>query len=289
MKQSIIWVASYPKSGNTMIRAFLSAYFFTNKGILEDFSPLKNISSFNNFNNFNHIENFPELDFFKKNPEDISKYWEKNQHAINIKYDSEVVFFKTHNALIKHNSNYFTDNKLTKCFIYVVRDPRSIVLSSKEHYGFRDYEEAVDVLLSDKWISYVTEQPKLLPEFILSWKANFLSWQNFYAKNNKKGIILRYEDLVNNPNDTFLILINFLQKHLKFSINQKKLINSINSIHFNNLKELENKNGFYEKSKKSEKFFRKGETKEWENFLSTKLIDKINHNFKKEMEYLNYI
>ena len=89
MKQNIIWVASYPKSGNTMIRAFLSAYFFTKDGILSDFKPLRNIIPFNSFKNFSHNKNFPDLNFFKKNPEEISKYWIKNQQIINEKLTNQ--------------------------------------------------------------------------------------------------------------------------------------------------------------------------------------------------------
>ena len=289
MKQNIIWVASYPKSGNTMIRAFLSAYFFTKDGILSDFKPLRNIIPFNSFKNFSHNKNFPDLNFFKKNPEEISKYWIKNQQIINEKLKSNIIFYKTHNALVEKNLNYFTNNKQTKCFIYVVRDPRSIVLSSKHHYGFKNYEEAVEVILSDKWMSYVTENPKLLPEFILSWRTNYLSWQNFYAKNCDKGIILKYEDLVKNPENTFLLLIEFLKKHLKFSLNIEKLTNSIKSVEFNQLKQMEKEKGFNEKSKKANMFFRKGETKEWKKSLNIDLTNKINNNFKKEMTYLNYI
>ena len=43
----IIWIASYPKSGNTYIRSFLSAYYFSKDGEFE-FDLLKNIKQFQN-------------------------------------------------------------------------------------------------------------------------------------------------------------------------------------------------------------------------------------------------
>ena len=272
-----------------MIRSFLAAYFFTKDGVLNDFLPLKNIANYNAFKNYRYIKKFPDLNFFKKNPSLISEYWQINQKIINNKTDKEVVFFKTHNARIKYNSKYFTNQNLTRCFIYIVRDPRSVVLSSKIHYGFKNNDEAVKVLLSDKWLSYASEKPKLLPEFILSWKTNFLSWQNFYAKNKNNGIIIRFEDLVIDPEKFFTILIKFLANHLNFSINKNKLSNSIKSIYFDRLKSMENKIGFVEKSKKSNHFFRKGQLNEWENSLEDELKRKIIINFKKEMTYLKYI
>ena len=42
--QNIFWLASYPKSGNTMLRLFLSLYFFSEDGVLKDFKVIKNIN-----------------------------------------------------------------------------------------------------------------------------------------------------------------------------------------------------------------------------------------------------
>ena len=41
----IIWLASYPKSGNTLVRSMLSAYFFSEDG-LYNFELIKNIKQF---------------------------------------------------------------------------------------------------------------------------------------------------------------------------------------------------------------------------------------------------
>ena len=73
------------------------------------------------------------------------------------------------------------------------------------------------------------------------------------------------------------------------SSNIEKLTNSIKSVEFNQLKQMEKEKGFNEKSKKANMFFRKGETKEWKKSLNIDLTNKINNNFKKEMTYLNYI
>ena len=44
--KKFIWLASYPKSGNTMVRLFLSAYFFTKDGIIRSFDTIKHIINF---------------------------------------------------------------------------------------------------------------------------------------------------------------------------------------------------------------------------------------------------
>ena len=54
--KNIIWLASYPKSGNTLIRLFLSCYLFSKEGTLEDFNLIRNIILFNHFDIFNKIQ-----------------------------------------------------------------------------------------------------------------------------------------------------------------------------------------------------------------------------------------
>ena len=49
----IIWLASYPKSGNTYIRAFLSAYYYSKDGKF-DFSQIANIKQFPDKEFFDH-------------------------------------------------------------------------------------------------------------------------------------------------------------------------------------------------------------------------------------------
>ena len=68
----IIWLASYPKSGNTYLRAFLSAYYFSQDGKFD-------------FNQIEHIKQFPDKQFFNKKIEsaiEASKQWMPVQKQI---------------------------------------------------------------------------------------------------------------------------------------------------------------------------------------------------------------
>ena len=61
----IIWISSYPKSGNTFIRSFLSAYYYTNNGEFD-------------FNLLKFIEQFPDKQFFDgfiNDKDDAAKKW----------------------------------------------------------------------------------------------------------------------------------------------------------------------------------------------------------------------
>ena len=118
----IIWIASYPKSGNTWVRSIISSYFFSNTGEF-DFSLLK------------HISLYPGPKYFKniiQKPGDVSLFWETSQK--NIVQKKSQTFLKTHNALVALNNKNFTSEKTTLGAIYIIRDPRNILTSLKNHY-----------------------------------------------------------------------------------------------------------------------------------------------------------
>ena len=72
----IIWIASYPKSGNTMLRSMLSAYFFTEDGKFS-FNLLKNIIQFPNVNLFR------KYDIDTTNENEVLKNYVNIQKKIN--------------------------------------------------------------------------------------------------------------------------------------------------------------------------------------------------------------
>ena len=122
----IIWLASYPKSGNTWVRSIISALLFTNDGKF-------------NFGLIKNIKQFPIKEFFENftndfgNFNEIKKYWISAQEAINI--DKKVKFFKTHHLNCKIDNYNFTNSKNTLATIYIVRDPRNLVSSISNHYS----------------------------------------------------------------------------------------------------------------------------------------------------------
>ena len=116
----IIWIASYPKSGNTWIRSLLSSYLFSDDGKFS-FKLLKNIEQ---FSSKNLSLKLPEnLNYQAR----ISKSWIPSQEIIN--QDKKIHFFKTHNAICTINGNKFTDKLNTLAAIYIVRDPRNLITS----------------------------------------------------------------------------------------------------------------------------------------------------------------
>jgi hypothetical protein len=274
----IFWLASYPKSGNTWIRSLISTYENneTNDNV---FLNLRTIKKFPNTSQFKDLLNF---DLLKENKlEDkleICKKWILAQEKLN--KISNFTILKTHNFGGSYNGSWFTDEKNTCGFIYIVRDPRSVAVSSS-NYENTSIEQSVKNILNE---NLTATNPGNLLEIRSSWKNHYLSWK----RRNFSKMIVRYEDLHNDTFNCFKKILDFLKKFKNINIDENKILETIKICSFENLSLLENQKGFEEKFK-GRKFFREGRVDEWKNKLNKNLIKKIENNFYEEMKELKYL
>ena len=276
----IIWIASYPKSGNTYLRSFISSYYFSKKGKF-DFELLLNILQ------------FPSVKFVKKNLNsqlEASQNWIYNQKQF---FSGEKIqFVKTHNSLNQYQGNSFTTKDISLGSIYIVRDPRNLVTSISHHYSMK-YDQAYDKILD--------ENASLLEKsrdgdysnftFLGSWSNHYKSWKN---SKDFKTLFIKYEDLENNKYDTFKEIIKFINdlKNDKSSFDEKKFLNSINSTNFSNLRNKEENEGFEEsvtsRSGNKKRFFNLGFNNRWQKILPKSILSKINNNLQSDLNDLGY-
>tara|TARA_B100000900_G_scaffold397936_1_gene398796 strand:- start:436 stop:1281 length:846 start_codon:yes stop_codon:yes gene_type:complete len=278
----IIWLASYPKSGNTLLRSILSAYFFSDKG---DFS----------FNNLYKISQFPAVDNFLRlginieNDDEVFKNFINAQNLIN-QENTKAKFFKTHSSLSKINGCDFTDLKNTLGVIYIVRDPRNVVTSFAHHYNMT-IDEATKEMISKT--RYMTRTTKISSVFLGSWSINYNSWKKFNEKS--RYLLIKYEDLVSKKKGTLLKVFKFLESiGLSVKLDMVKLNKAIKSTDFDKMKDMEKKETFYEgvldnKTGKRKIFFNLGPKNDWRRILDEKNKEIIETNFKDEMIELDYL
>jgi len=282
----IFWIASYPKSGNTWLKALISSYYYSKDGIFSE-------------NLINHIGQFPEKKYFQefsydsKILTDTSRFWLKAQEKINT--DKKLRFFKTHNAFGSLNNQIFTNKQNSIGCIYVVRDPRNVLTSLKNHYQMKDFE-ALKWMTNEKQFIYddrnIEKEGYSSFQFISSWEINYRSWM---TQKEVPFKIVRYEDLLK---ETYLVskgIIEFINKTLNVNkkVNRNKLKNSVQSTSFNKLKSLEKKSGFSEAviSKKTNDkipFFFLGPENDWKKILTDDLKSKLNNIFEKNLKELLY-
>ena len=277
----IIWIASYPKSGNTYLRSFLASYYFSKKGKF-DFKLLMNIPQFPSIR-------FSQRDFLSFN--DAAKNWITNQ---NFFFDKQKIFFlKTHNSLNKFNNFEFTTAKETLGAIYIVRDPRNVISSMCNHYSLdtrNALEKMLDVNASLSERAANGDSSNFT--YLGSWSEHYRSWKN----NSKfKVLFIKFEDLKNDKEMIFEKIINFIEElkdNRKMEINKNKFFNSINSTNFVNLKNKENNEGFEEsymsKNGKKINFFNMGFKNDWRKLLSKEVAEKISKQLEEELKKLGY-
>ena len=122
----IVWLASYPKSGNTWVRSFISSLLYSKDGT-NDFSKLENIKQFpvrSQFQNF--IDDLQDI-------KQVYQNWSIVQNYLNL--DNKIKFIKTHHVNCKIDNFKFTDDANSIGVIYIVRDPRNVACSVKNHFS----------------------------------------------------------------------------------------------------------------------------------------------------------
>tara|TARA_B100000989_G_scaffold292478_1_gene268467 strand:- start:650 stop:1486 length:837 start_codon:yes stop_codon:yes gene_type:complete len=277
----IIWLASYPKSGNTLLRSILGSYFYSSDGEIK-------------FNDIYKIEQFPAIKHFKDINIDVSDEKKVFKNFINAQIhinekNNKLKFLKTHSSLAKINGCNFTDLKNTFAAIYIVRDPRNIVSSFAHHYDL-NIDEATDVMLdSGRWL---LRNELVFKTFLASWNINYNSWKQL----KDKVLFIKYEDLITKKKNTLIKIFKFIQKlgAEDFEIDMKKINKVIKSSDFKNMQQLEKKEDFKEGimdkvSKGRKVFFRLGPENNWRVTLDNKNRIKIETAFQYEMKELGYL
>ena len=123
-----------------------------------------------------------------------------------------------------------------------------------------------------------------------SWAENYKFWK----RNDENFLLIKYENLLKNIEAELERIVLFLKNYVSFNVNDKKLVNIINTTNFSHLKKKEqeglfNENVFSKSTNKKINFFHQGPENNWKSKLDSKIIDEINLKFKNEMIELGYL
>ena len=275
----IIWLSSYPKSGNTWVRLFLDNLLSPNK----------------EFNiNDNVIGQFPLRSHFLNlsdnidNQDEFAKNCIKAQQKVNL--ENTLKIFKTHNAFWnwRGGEHTFTDEINTLGVIYIVRDPRNIITSVLNYFHKKNYYDALEFMKENKILGG-NEAEIGLPTIIGSWANHYKSWKKF----KKNFLIIKYENLIKNPFEEFSKIISYLESITDLKFENKNVLKAIEECTFDNVSNQEDKFGFNDNSKRNKelnkKFFNLGPKNKWQNILDKEIVKEIEEIFKTEMKELGYL
>ena len=280
----IIWLASYPKSGNTYVRSVITSLFKKEQNEID-------------FKDLHFVRQYPLRSDFSKllididDINELSKNWINSQNIINS--DKKLKFLKTHYSLCNFQGNYFTDIKNTFGAIYIVRDPRNIITSINHHFSHKNITESLKFLFDDNKVlghsNLKEKKDNHIITPIASWGTHYNSWKTL----KKNFLLIKYENLLLNPYNEFNKIIKYIEKiyNLKFKESLKNYAIQNNS--FKKLKEIEKNKGFEESTLSPDgirkTFFNLGPNNNWKKILSPKIVSQIENRFKTEMREIGYL
>ena len=232
--KNLIWIASYPKSGNTWVRSILYAAL---KGDLQLNEIGKVVPGFNAYQIVNSEKvGSPII-------EEHAKFWNEAQAKASIHAGNKFQFFKTHNVAGRLNDNIFPSQNFTAKAIYVIRDPRDVAISYSRHFDL-DIENTIKSMLDER--NCINDE--MQAEFLSSWRNHVISW----SAAEFPVLFIRYEDLLADIKKQLFRIFRFLE--VRPIIKPSQLIAETA---FSNLKAQEVRDGFRE-AVRDKPFFRRG-------------------------------
>ena len=199
-------------------------------------------------------------------------------------------FVECCSSKFKYETFQFTDRHNTLGVIYIVRDPRNIVTSHSHHFQ-KTPRESLESLLSHQ---VLTKDARHCTTYLGSWKFHYNSWKVFRRFN--KYLLVRYEDLINDTEKTFLNILKFIAHlgRVKFTLDKEKFDNTLKTTGFEKMQALEAQKSFDEakedkKTGKKIKFFNMGVKNDWKKILDKNIKETLDKELADEMRELNYL
>lgn len=258
----ILWLSSYPKSGNTWLRAYLANLFQNSTRPL----PINDLPNYVLGDNFLiHYEQFTGKKAEDLSPEEINAL-RPRIHEWFAHSKGETVLVKTHNACVLADGLPLITPSATAGAIYVVRNPFDVAVSFSNHYQV-PIQRAVDLLCDENHI--LPAIPGQLEQVLMSWSSHVKSWANAPGM---RLHLMRYEDMLEKPVKSFTALSKFLG----LPGEPARIKRAIKFSSFRELKKQEQASGFVEARPDGQaRFFRAGKAGSWRSVLSDEQVQQL--------------
>ncbi|MEO1468393.1 MAG: sulfotransferase domain-containing protein [Pseudomonadota bacterium] len=266
----IVWIASYPKSGNTWLRSFLATYFFP-PGQAPD---------------INHLRQFTtgdvRIDFYERasgrspfQATGLEDWVQVRQKALRLIALSKPGshFVKTHCRIDRVGRLPLIPPALTAGAIYVIRNPFDVAQSYARHLG-TDPDGAIEAM-ADRQATMMTRAKMF--EVHGRWDDHIASWTGAEGLHHH---VIRYEDMIGATEATFRRLLAFLQQ----KVDPAALARAIEATAFEKMKDQEREKGFIERPDHMPAFFARGQAGSWRDELTPPQVARIRAEFLPAIE-----
>ena len=277
--QGVVWIASYPKSGNTWTRAFLHNLIRLVSG---DDGPEQSINQINEFTTWDlaaaRYQKYIDGPIEDADRALIAAARPKVQADLAAEVEG-LCLVKTHHALVMDRGWPTLNFEVTSGAVYILRNPLDVAVSLSHHMG-GTIDDAIDEMATLNLETTVSE--KSVYEVYGSWSQHVRSWT---AKSHRAVKVLRYEDMLSDTAATFA----GLAAHLLLKCDAAQLQAAIERSSFERLSAQEAAEGFREKPDVAPKFFREGRAGQWRELLSRRQIRRIVRDHGEEMRRFGYL
>ncbi len=258
----ILWLSSYPKSGNTWLRAYL-ANLFRNA---EKPIPINELPKFALGDNFLvHYEKFTGKKAEDLSAEEITEL-RPRIHEWFATFQSDTVLVKTHNACVVADGQPLITPSATAGAIYVIRNPFDVAISFANHYQVSP-ERAIELLCDERHALPPLEGQ--IEQVLLSWSGHVKSWTQTPFK---RLHVMRYEDMRAKP----FKALSALSRFLGLPHEPERIRKAIKFSSFRELRSQEQKGGFVEARPDGKaKFFHAGKVGLWRKALSEAQVAQV--------------
>ena len=280
MNRKIVWLASYPKSGNTWLRIFLSNFLFSERDQIDiNDIPINNVS-------YSRLQFEEMLDI---DTELFSVEEEENLRPMAFKSYAQTLdrleFIKVHEAQYNNSKGEaIFPSEVSRGVIYIVRNPLDVAVSFSNHLQI-DIDSTIKYMSDSFYDLSKINKGDLRSQLSIklkTWSENVESWID------QKEIpihVVRYEDMMSLPLKTFGAVLKFLN----FAFTKEELVKAINKSSFNTLQQMEKDEGFREHKNTDVEFFRSGNIGDWKLHLSEDQRDRILADHSNIMRRLGYL
>ncbi len=272
----IVWIASYPKSGNTWLRAFLHNY-------------LRDADAPYDINRLTELTTGESsaARYRRHDPRPASRYSVADVQRLRPLVHRElaeaqpgIVYVKTHNALLVVEGVQTITRDVTAGAIYILRDPRDVAISYGRHLD-RPLDEIIALMADVEAATGGTDEK--VYERLSSWSAHVHFWTRCPHRTLH---VMRYEDMVAAPEAAFGGLVRFLGGEPP----EARLARAVRFSDFAELSSQEQARGFAEQPERSSgRFFRTGRAGQWREVLSRAQAARIERDHGEVMRRFGYI
>lgn len=267
--QRILWIASYPKSGNTWIRLML-AHLFLPKDVEVD------INTIHRFTTSDQRQDF--FDRAHGGPfatTDPSVWIKTRQRAIRLIAASKPPhhFVKTHSKIGRFEGLPLIPPEVTAGALYLMRNPFDVAISYARHQSV-GIDEIVTIMGDPE---ATNGRSTGILESVGRWDDHIRDWLGAPGLRLHK---MRYEDMLADTETEMRRLFGFLGA----KVTDGALRRAIRKTRFSELQKQEKTKGFSERPEKMQQFFHSGTAGGWRETLTPAQIGRIRESFAGAIE-----